>query len=184
MIHPTADVSPEAKIGKDARIWHQAQVREGAVIGDNCIIGKNVYIDKSVCIGNNCKIQNNSSLYHGAKLEDGVFIGPHCILTNDKLPRAINAKGNVKEDNEWTEKKILIKEGASLGAGVIILPDIIIGKFAMIGAGSVVTKSIPDFGLAYGNPAKLQGYACRCGRKLEEGKEAGNDCYPCQNKLS
>ena len=179
MIHPTADISREARIGQKVKIWHQAQIREKVSIGDNCIIAKNVYIDKEVRIGDNCKIQNNSSIYHGGTLEKGVFIGPHCILTNDRYPRAINSDQNIKNDNDWTEGKILIKEGASLGAGVIVLPNITIGKFALIGAGSVVTKDIPDFALAYGNPAKVVAVVCKCGRKLEQGKEAGENCGYC-----
>lgn len=181
MIHPTADVSPDAKIGNEVKIWHQAQVREGAVIKDHCILAKNVYVDEKVIIGSNCKIQNNSSLYHGAVLEDGVFIGPHCVLTNDKIPRAIKLDGSLKNNADWEEGKILIKEGASLGARVVVLPNITIGRFAMVGAGSVVTKDVPDFGLVYGNPAKLQGYVCKCGRKLEEGKNIGEQCNYCFN---
>ena len=168
MIHPTADVSSEAKIGENVKIWHQSQVREGASIGDNCILAKNVYIDKEVSIGNNCKIQNNCSIYHGVTLESGVFIGPHCVFTNDTNPRAIDSKGNLKNDSDWNEGKILIKEGASVGARVVVVPGVTIGRYALIGAGSVVTKDVPDFGLVYGNPAKLHGYVCKCGKKRKE----------------
>lgn len=179
MIHFTAEVSSEARIGKNTRIWHQAQVREKAIIGENCIIAKNVYIDKEVVLGVNCKIQNNSSLYYGTKLENGVFIGPHCILTNDKLPRAINPDGTLRQDTDWKPQPILVKEGASLGARVVVLPGVTIGRFAMIGAGSVVTKDVPEFGLVYGNPARLQGYVCKCGKKLETYQEPGQQCKEC-----
>ena len=165
MIHPTADVHKEAKIGKNCKIWHQAQIRENAVLGENCIIGKNVYIDFGVKIGNNVKIQNNSSVYHGITLEDGVFIGPHVVFTNDKYPRAINADGTLKTDNDWEVGKTTVKKGASLGAGVIVLPGITIGEFAMIGSGSVVTKDVPAYGLAVGNPAKLIGHVDKQGKK-------------------
>ena len=181
MIHLTADVSPEAKIGNNVKIWHQAQVREAASIGDNCILAKNVYVDKNVVIGSNCKIQNNSSLYNGTTIEDGVFIGPYCVLTNDRYPRAVNVDESIKQDTDWTEGRILVKEGASLGASVIVLPNVTIGKLAMVGAGSVVTQNVPDYGLVYGNRAKLYGYVCKCGRKLEEGKKAGEHCEICQS---
>jgi len=178
-VHPTAEVSPQAKIGSNVKVWHHSQIRENALIGDNCILGKNVYVDKNVIIGKNCKIQNNSSIYHGVTLEEGVFIGPHCVLTNDKHPRAIGCDGKLKTDSDWTEGKILAKEGASLGARVVVLPDVTIGRFALVGAGSVVTKDVPDFGLVYGNPARKNGYVCYCGKKLEEGKRAGDNCPRC-----
>ncbi|MBS3165663.1 N-acetyltransferase [Candidatus Woesearchaeota archaeon] len=179
MIHSTAEVSAKATIGANVHIWHHAQVRENAIIGDNCILAKNVYVDQNVVMGANCKIQNNCSLYHGSMLENGVFIGPHCVLTNDKYPRAINPDGSLKGNNDWEEGKILIKEGASLGARVVVVPGITIGKFAMVGAGSVVTKDVPDFGLVYGNPARLNGFVCKCGMKLEEGKKSGQKCEEC-----
>ena len=167
MIHPTAEVSPKAQIGEGTRIWHHAQVREGAKIGRNCIIGKNVYIDFDVTIGDNVKIQNNASVYHGATVEDGVFIGPHACLTNDKIPRAITPTGQLKGSQDWEVGRILVKYGASIGAGAVILPNVTIGRFAMVGAGAVVTRDVPDHGLVVGNPARLVGYVCRCGRRLQ-----------------
>ena len=163
----TAIISKDAKIGKSTKVWHFSQIREGALIGQNCVIGKNVYIDKDVKIGSNVKIQNNSSIYHGSTIEDGVFIGPHVCLTNDKNPRAIKEDGSLKNDGDWEEGKILIKNGASIGAGSIILPNVTIGQFALIGAGSVVTKNVPDYGLVYGNPAKLHGYIDKTGKKVK-----------------
>lgn len=163
-------ISKDAKIGKNTKIWHFTQIRENARIGENCIIGKNVYIDHDVKVGNNVKIQNNSSIYFGSKIEDGVFIGSHVCLTNDKVPRAINEDGELKKENDWKVGKIKIKKGASIGAGSIILPDVTIGQFAMIGSGSVVTKDVPDFGLAYGNPAKLIGYVDKRGNKVKSKK--------------
>lgn len=173
MIHPTAEVSPEAQIGEGTRIWHQAQVREGARIGRECIIGKGVYIDRDVVIGDRVKIQNGASIYHGVTLEDGVFIGPNACLTNDKMPRAITPAGDLKQDADWAVGKILVKYGASVGAGAIVLPQVTIGRFAMVGAGAVVTKDVPDQGLVVGNPARLVGYMCKCGRRLRE-KEQGS----------
>ena len=167
-IHPTADVSTEAFIGPETRIWHFAQIREGARIGSNCIIGKGAYIDFDVQIGNNVKIQNGASIYHGVTIEDGGFVGPHVCLTNDEAPRAITPDGHLKQDADWEVGKILVKHGASVGAGAVVLPNVTIGRFALVGAGAVVTKDVPDHGLVVGNPARLVGYVCKCGRRLRE----------------
>lgn len=178
-IHPTADVSPQAVLGPGTRIWHQAQVRERACIGDNCIIGKGAYIDFDVTIGSRVKIQNGVYVYHGATVEDGVFIGPGAILTNDKLPRSINPDGSLKTDADWEVSPILIRRGASIGAGAIILPGVTIGEFAMVGAGAVVIHDVPTHGLVYGNPARPHGYVCRCGRPLIELKNGQWKCEVC-----
>jgi UDP-2-acetamido-3-amino-2,3-dideoxy-glucuronate N-acetyltransferase len=176
-IHPTADVSPRATLGPGTKVWHQAQVREGAVLGRNCILGKGAYVDFGVSIGDNVKIQNRASVYHGVTLESGVFVGPHAIFTNDKMPRAINPDGSLKSDDDWELGHILVREGASIGAGAIIVTGVTIGRFAMVGAGAVVTKDVPDHGLVYGNPARLQGYVCACGHKLE--KATGEATWQC-----
>lgn len=187
-IHATADISKKAKIGINSKIWHQCQVRENASIGKNCILGKNVYIDHDVKIGNNVKIQNNSSIYFGSKIEDGVFIGPHVCLANDKMPRAITKDKKLKTDRDWAAGKILVEKGASIGAGSVVLPDIVIGQFAMIGAGSIVTKDIPDYCLAYGNPAELKGHVCRCGAKIMKIEERGDKlvlyCSKCGENIA
>lgn len=167
-IHASADVSPQARLGAGSKVWHQAQVREGAVLGRNCILGKGAYVDFGVQIGDNVKIQNRASVYHGVTLENGVFVGPHAIFTNDKLPRAINPDGSLKSDEDWELGQILVKEGASIGAGAVIVTGVTIGRFAMVGAGAVVTRDVPDYGLVHGNPARLTGYVCPCGNKLEE----------------
>src|SRR6476620_9209208 len=178
-IHPSADVSPRATLGAGTKVWHQAQVREGAVLGRNCILGKGAYVDFGVQIGDSVKLQNRASVYHGVTLENGVFVGPHAIFTNDKLPRAINPDGSLKSDDDWVLGHILVKEGASIGAGAIIVTDVTIGRFAMIGAGAVVTKDVPDYGLVYGNPARLAGYVCPCGQKLEKTPEGVWQCPAC-----
>lgn len=165
-IHPTAQVSDQATIGDDTRIWSQAQVREGATLGSECNIGKNVYVDFDVKIGNRVKIQNNSSVYHGVTVDDGVFIGPHVCFCNDMTPRAITPDGKLKGNDDWEVGPSHVKRGASVGAGSIILPNVTIGEFAMIGAGSVVTRDVPDHGLVYGNPARQHGFVCGCGRAL------------------
>ena len=165
-IHPTAEVSNGADIGSGTGIWHQVQVREGARIGENCIIGKGAYIDFEVQIGHSVKIQNYVSVYHGATVEDGVFLGPYVCLTNDKLPRAITPEGKLKSDAEWEVGQIRIKYGAAIGARAVVLPDVTVGRFALVGAGAVVIKDVPDYGLVVGNPARLIGYACKCARRL------------------
>lgn len=166
-IHATAEVSEKAVLGEGTYVWNHAQIREDARIGNNCIISKNVYIDKGVRIGSNVKIQNNASVYHGAMVQDGVFIGPNACITNDKNPRAINEDGSLKKDSDWEVSETIIKKGASIGAGSIIIPGVVIGEYAMIGAGSVVTKDIPDYGLAYGNPAKIEGRVNKSGKKIK-----------------
>jgi acetyltransferase-like isoleucine patch superfamily enzyme len=119
-----------------------------------------------VGIGDRCKVQNHASIFHGATLEDGVFVGPGAVLTNDRHPRAINPDGSLKTDSDWEVGTILVRHGASLGAGAVILTNLTIGRFALVGAGAVVTHSVPDHGLVVGNPARLVGYACACGRRL------------------
>lgn len=187
-IHPSAEVSPKADIGEGTSIWHQAQVREGARIGLNCIIGKGVYVDAGVSLGNNVKIQNYVSVYHGVTIENGVFVGPHVCFTNDLKPRAINPDGSLKAADDWVLSRTLIRQGAALGANSTIRCGITVGAWAMIGSGSVVTRDIPDYGLAWGNPARLQGFVCPCGERLE--KESQTDdtvvarCPGCEQKVS
>ncbi len=186
MIHQTADVSSKARLGKNVSIWNNAQVREDAVIGDNSVIGKNVYIDKNVNIGKNVKIQNNVSIYDYAEIKDGVMIGPHVCFTNDKYNRAINPDGTIKNAQDWQPGKTIVEEGASIGAKSVLATDIKIGKFALIGMGSVVTKDVPNHALVYGNPAKLQGYVCKCGRVAARINTNITliDCVYCNTKLS
>lgn len=167
-IHKTADVSDKASIGDGSSIWHQSQIREGVTIGESCIIGKGVYVDFDVRIGSNVKIQNYVSVFHGVTLEDGVFVGPHVCFTNDLFPRAINPDGSIKSGDDWELGETLIKEGAGLGANSTIRCGVTIGKWAIIGAGSVVTKDVPDYGLVWGNPARLHGFVSPSGNKLIE----------------
>lgn len=158
-IDPTAIVSEKAIIGRGTKIWHHCQVREDAVIGTDCILGKGVYIDREVRIGNSCKIQNYACLYRGVKIGDDVFIGPHATFTNDLYPRS----------HLWSDDRLVqteVKRGASIGANATILCGITIGTHAMIGAGSVVTRDVPDHVLVAGNPALFIKYVCICGHPL------------------
>ncbi len=172
-IHASADVSEKAAIGEGTSIWHNCQVREGAHLGKNCILGKGVYIDAGVSIGDNVKIQNYVSVYHGVTLEDGVFIGPHVCFTNDMRPRAINPDGSLKAADDWVLSETLIKRGAALGANSTIRCGVTIGEWAMVGSGSVITRDVPAYGLVMGNPAKLKGFVCPCGEKMQEEKIQG-----------
>lgn len=178
-IHPTADVASDAGIGPGTSIWNQAQVREGARIGRDCIIGKNAYVDVDVVIGDRVKIQNNVSVYRGVSIEDGVFIGPHVCFTNDRVPRAVNPDGSPKADGDWEVAPTLVRHGAAIGANATILPGLTIGRWAMIGSGSVVTRDVADHELVVGNPARRIGSACACGQPLTDGPDGAPFADPC-----
>ncbi|HHX44805.1 MAG TPA: N-acetyltransferase [Chloroflexi bacterium] len=166
-IHPTADVSPLATIGKGSSIWHQAQIREHAVVGRECIISKGVYVDTGVVLGDRVKVQNYVSIYHGVEIEDGVFCGPHCVFTNDHTPRAVDPDGVLKSSDDWELSRTRVCAGASIGANATIVCGVTIGRWAMVGAGAVVTHNVPDYGLVMGNPARLRGFVCACGHRLQ-----------------
>ena len=166
-------------IGDDTRIWHEAQVREGARIGAGCVLGKGVYIDRDVAVGDRCKIQNRASLFRGVTLEDGVFVGPHAVFANDRFPRAVNTDGSPKSDDDWDVEPVFVRHGASIGAGAVVLPGVTIGAWAMVGAGAVVTASLPAHAIARGNPARVTGWACVCGRPLRPTETHMWHCAPC-----
>jgi len=158
-IHPTAIVEKSSKIGKGCMIWINAQIRENAVIGSNCIISKDTYIDHGVHIGDNTKIQNGVSIYNGVTIEDEVFIGPNATFTNDKIPRAFGSG--------WKIIPTLIKKGASIGANSTIICGVTVGEYAMIGAGSVVTRDVEPYSLVMGNPAVHVSYIDKSGNRVE-----------------
>ncbi|MBU3897272.1 MAG: N-acetyltransferase [Nanoarchaeota archaeon] len=142
------------KMGKSVRIGESSDIY-GCEIGDNCVIGGLVYIEPDVKIGKNCKIKAGTFIPQYITIEDDVFIGPNVTFTNDKLPRAANPDGSLKGNDNWTPLKTLVKRGATIGAGCVILPGITIGKCAIVGAGAVVTKDVPDYKMVYGNPARI-----------------------------
>jgi len=146
-VHESSYIDDDVQIGEDTKIWHFCHIQKGASIGANCSLGQNVNVSSHVRIGNDCRIQNNVSLYEGVELEDGVFCGPSCVFTNDLTPRARYPKGHENY------KKTLVKEGASIGANATIVCGHIIGSYAMVAAGAVVTKDVPDYALVAGVPA-------------------------------
>jgi UDP-2-acetamido-3-amino-2,3-dideoxy-glucuronate N-acetyltransferase len=159
--HPTAQIDEDVKIGTGTKIWHFTHIISGSKIGENCSIGQNVVIGPDVTIGSGCKIQNNVSVYKGVTLEDNVFCGPSAVFTN-----VVNPRAEIKRMSEI--KPTLVKKGATLGANCTIVCGHTIGNYAFIAAGSVITKDVPDFALMAGNPAKLKGWMCQCGYKLNE----------------
>ena len=157
--HETAEIDPGTKIGAGTKIWHFSHILKDSRVGENCKIGQNVVIGPSAVVGNNCKIQNNVSVYTGVVLEDDVFCGPSCVFTNvfnprSAIPRMDEIQGTV------------VKKGASIGANATIICGNNIGEFAFIGAGSVVTKDVPNHALVMGNPARIAGWMCSCGIKI------------------
>lgn len=160
-------------VGPGTSIWQRAQVRSGARIGAECVIGRDVFIDVGVPIGNRVKIQNAALVYHGVTVEDGVFIGPNAILTNDRYPRSITATGDLARAEDWELSPIVLHTGASIGAGAVVVAGVNVGRFATVGAGAVVTHNVPDHALVVGNPARRLGWVCACGRRLLSSAAAG-----------
>ena len=158
-VHESSYVDDGCTIGEGTKIWHFSHIMKGCTIGRNCNIGQNVVISPGVVLGNGVKIQNNVSVYTGVICEDGVFLGPSCVFTNVINPRAF-----IERKNEY--RKTVIKKGASIGANATIVCGHNIGKYAFVGAGSVVTKDVPDYALVYGVPAEIKGWVCECGEKL------------------
>jgi UDP-2-acetamido-3-amino-2,3-dideoxy-glucuronate N-acetyltransferase len=154
-IHPTSIVEADVQLGKNVHIWHYCHVRESAVLGDDVSLGKDVFIDKNVVVSQGTRIQNGVSIYNGVKIGEWVFVGPNVTFTNDRTPRA-GAK-------LWKVSQTKLEPGCSIGAGATIVSDVTIGAFAIIGAGSVLTESIPPFHLAYGLPARIVSKICACG---------------------
>ena len=175
-VHSTAVVDEGAVIGEGTSVWHFAHVCPGAVIGKNCSLGQNVLVADNAVLGNGVKVQNNVAVYGGVTIEDDVFLGPSCVLTNITNPRSQVSRKTLYE-------KTLIRRGATVGANATIVSGITLGRYCFIGAGAVVTKNVPDYGLVLGNPAKLSGHMSRHGHRLnfDEYNQAicseSNYCY-------
>ena len=173
-LHRSAYVDKGARIGEGSRIWHFSHIMKGALLGRNCKVGQNVFIAGNVRIGNNVKIQNNVSIYDNVTLEDNVFCGPSMVFTNITNPRS-----KYPQNTPDKYKNTIVRKGATIGANATIVCGHVIGSNAFIGAGSVVTKDVPDYGLVYGNPAKLKGWMCECGTKLKL-KQKDANCSNCK----
>ena len=167
-IHDSSYIDEPCHIGDGTNIWHFSHIMKNSVIGEKCNIGQNVVISPDVILGNNVKVQNNVSIYTGVICEDDVFLGPSCVFTN-----VINPRSFIERKEEY--KKTIVKKGASIGANATIVCGYNIGRYAFIGAGSVVTKDVADYALVVGNPAKIIGYVCECGNRLKNTE----DIYTC-----
>jgi UDP-2-acetamido-3-amino-2,3-dideoxy-glucuronate N-acetyltransferase len=165
-VYPTADVDERARIGPRTTVWHLAQIRENAQLGSDCIIGRGAYVGPGVVIGDRVKLQNYALVYEPARLEDGVFIGPAVVLTNDVYPRSTDVTGKLKRPADWNALGVVARQGASIGARAVILAGVEIGRWALVAAGAVVTRQVPDFALVAGTPARVIGWVGRAGLRL------------------
>jgi acetyltransferase-like isoleucine patch superfamily enzyme len=171
-VHAGADVSAEAVLGEGTTVWPVAQIREGATLGRNCVIGRGAYVGSGVVMGDNCKLQNFALVYEPAMLEDGVFVGPAAVFTNDLYPRSITPDGRLKRGADWEAVGVTVREGASIGAGAVCVAPVTIGRWALIAAGSVVTKDVADFSLVAGTPARHLRWVGKSGLPLEPESES------------
>lgn len=171
-VHPSSYVDEDCTIGAGTKIWHFSHIMKGCTIGEHCNIGQNVVVSPGVKLGKGCKVQNNVSIYTGVECEDGVFLGPSCVFTNVINPRAF-----IERKSEY--RRTVVKEGASIGANATIVCGHDIGRYAFVGAGSVVTKNVPDYAMVYGNPARIRGWVCRCGAQLSANGTTFLRCPAC-----
>ena len=182
-VHPTANVSAKAEIGEGTSLWQFVVVTERARIGSNCNIGAHCYIEAGSRIGNNVTLKNDVAVWQGVEIEDGVFVGPNAIFTNDIYPRSPRLPESQHRYNDRAAllRPTLVQYGATIGAGAMILAGVTIGRFATIGLGSVVTKSVPDFAMSAGNPSKIHGWMCKCGLPLKQSSGLW-ECNECHRK--
>ena len=169
----SADVDERASLGDGTTVWHLAQVREDAALGRNCIIGRGAYVGPAVRMGDNCKLQNYALVYEPAVLEDGVFVGPAVVFTNDHYPRAVAPDGTLKRGDDWEAVGVTVREGGSIGARSVCVAPVTIGRWALVAAGSVVVKDVPDFALVAGVPARRLRWVGRAGVPLVPDEAAG-----------
>jgi acetyltransferase-like isoleucine patch superfamily enzyme len=167
-IKPTAQVDESAELGDGTTVWELAQIREKARLGAGCVIGRGAYVGTGVRIGDNVKLQNYALVYEPAELGDGVFVGPAVVLTNDQYPRSVDPEGKLKRGGDWEAVGVKVAEGASLGARSVCVAPVRIGRWALVAAGAVVTKDVPDFALVAGVPARRVGWVGRAGVRLVE----------------
>jgi acetyltransferase-like isoleucine patch superfamily enzyme len=171
-----AIIDPTARIGRGTVIWDHTKIRENAQIGEDCSLGIGVYVGPGVLVGSQVLIQNGAQIYEPANIGQQVFIGPNVVLTNDRLPRAVDRNGNRQKEFDWQRLGVNIGRGASIGANSVCIGPVTIGTWSMVGAGSVVTRSIPDFALHYGNPAKFAYWVGVTGKKLIQESDVNFSC--------
>jgi acetyltransferase-like isoleucine patch superfamily enzyme len=165
-VHASAELEADVAVGPRTSVWNRAVLRKGAILGAECVIGRDAFIDEGVRLGNMVKVQNGALVYHGVTVGNGVFIGPGAILTNDLYPRAITATGELARGDDWTVSPIELHDGCSIGAGAVVVAGTVVGRFATVGAGAIVTRDVPDYALVAGNPARRMGWVCACGARL------------------
>lgn len=175
-IAESADVDPTATVGDGSSVWHLAQIRDGVALGRECIVGRGAYIGSGVQVGDRCKIQNYALVYEPARLEDGVFVGPAVVFTNDTFPRAVNPDGTLKSAADWEATGVTVRTGAAIGARAVCVAPVVVGRWATVAAGAVVTRDVPDHALVMGVPARQVGWVGRAGRRLEA---AGDGTWRC-----